>query len=307
VLTSELLVDGGLRDRLAAPDDANLVLLYGGEQMGSMDTCGCPSRPRGSLARVDGYRAAMREASPGVPDLLLNPGNWLDDTIGMDNALRADVRVGNAWMLQALELGGWDALNVGFRDLPYLAETGAFPATSVSANVRPNQAGALAAAPWRVLRAGELRIAVTGVSPEGMTFLQPEGYHYRDPVDALRAEMTAMRAASDLVVVLAYGVGPDATRIAKEVPGIDVLVEAGEFGERYEPWLEDGVVWVRSHTQTQRLGELRLVVRDGRIVAARDRKIDLDDAVPETRSLAKMAAEAQDEMAAIQEELFGSW
>jgi 2',3'-cyclic-nucleotide 2'-phosphodiesterase (5'-nucleotidase family) len=304
ILASELADTGSVRERLPAKDDANLVLLYGGEQMGSLETCGCPKRPRGSLARVEGYRQALRKARPGVPDLLLNAGNWLDDTIGTEgDSLRLDVEIADAWMVKGVEEGGWDALNVGFRDLPFLAGT-AFPAGAVSASVRPEDP-ASGPAPYRVLQAGDLRVAVTGVSPLGMAFVQPAGWSWQDEVESVRALVPAMEKEADLVVVLAYSVGPKARELAR-IPGVDVVIEAGEFHERWEPSFEDSAVWVRTHFQTMRLGELRLVVRDGRVVGALDRKIDLDDAIPAAPRLLAMQKEARAEIDRAQQALFGS-
>jgi 2',3'-cyclic-nucleotide 2'-phosphodiesterase (5'-nucleotidase family) len=272
--------------------------------MGSLETCGCPKRPRGSLARVEGYRQALRKARPGVPDLLLNAGNWLDDTIGTEgDSLRLDVEIADAWMVKGVEEGGWDALNVGFRDLPFLAGT-AFPAGAVSASVRPEDS-ARGPAPYRVLQAGDLRVAVTGVSPLGMAFVQPAGWSYQDEVESVRALVPAMENEADLVVVLAYSVGPKARGLARNPGGVGVI-EAGEFHERWEPSFEDSAVWVRTHFQTMRLGELRLVVRDGRVVGALDRKIDLDDAIPAAPRLLAMQKEARAEIDRAQQALFGS-
>lgn len=304
-IVGEVLSEGSVRERLAPVDDADLVILYGGEQMGSLETCGCPKRPRGSLARVEGYRAAMRARQPDVPDLLLAAGNWLDDTIGTDDALREDVRIANRWMVDGLAAGDWGYLNVGFRDLPGLVEAGALPAGVVSANVRPPD-GTPGPALWTVHQAGDLRVAVTGVSSLGMSFSQPKGWTYLDELAALREVLPRMQAEADLVVVMAYHPGRKATPIA-ELPGIDVLIEAGEFEEGYAPALEGETVWVRSHVQTMRLGELRLVVRDGRVIAAVDRKIDLDDAIPSDPRIAAMTKDARAEIDAAQQALFGTW
>ncbi|MBW1879234.1 MAG: hypothetical protein JRJ84_12800, partial [Deltaproteobacteria bacterium] len=147
VLTSELANAGALRHRLAGPDDANLVILYGGEQEGSMGPCGCGERPLGSLARVQGYRVAMQRRQRGVGDLLVNTGGWLDDAVG-PQGLGADALLAGDAMVAGLEMGGWTVLNVGYRDLPYLAARG-FPGTSVSGNVAPLDAASSAPDPYR--------------------------------------------------------------------------------------------------------------------------------------------------------------
>ena len=291
VLSAEVASSGPARDRVAVPDDAQLVLFYGGEQMGSMDTCGCPKRPRGSLARVEGYREASRKVHD-APDLLLNTGNWLDDTIGLDGQLRQDVWVMNDWMVQGLEAGGWDALNVTFRDLPWLEASGRFPPAAVSANIRPVADGVEGFATHRLLEAGGQTVAVTGVSREGMSFLQPESYAFADPVAAVEALLPELTASADLVVVLAFDVRERMNELAA-LDGVDVIIEGGEFHGRWQPHAEGDLVWVRSHYQTQRLGELRLRHAGGRVLAARDRQIDLDEEIPSDRALARMSRDAR--------------
>lgn len=306
---AETAAGGPLRARLPAPDHANVVLLYGAEQMGSLDACGCPKEGlRGSLARVESYRAALAARDRDTPIVLLNAGNWLDDTIGYDDRLRADTIVANTWMLKGLAAGGWDVANVGFRDLPHLVYvTKAFPDIAVSANVRPDDAKAAAPARWKLIERGGVKVAVTGISTEGMSFLQPEGWTYHDPIAALREVVPEMDAQADLVVVLAYAPGPLAQRIVDGVPGIDVMIESGEFKERWDPFVENGAVWVRAFYRTEKLGELRLHVAEDRVACALDRKIELDGQIPDDRALERMNDAASEEVQRVQQELFGTW
>lgn len=274
-LISELANTGGLRSRLAEPDDADLVLLYGGEQGGWMGVCGCDARPLGSLARVEGYRRALPDEPPV---LLLDAGGWLDDAKAADGALRADVDLSNAAMVQGLS--GWDALNVADPDLPWLSAHG-FPDQAVSAS--------LSGVPSvRVLDAG-LTVAVTGVAGEG----------------AVAAVEAVLPVDADLVVVLAHDVGRQARELAR-LEGVDVLVEAGGFSERYPPVWDGAAVWVRTDDETRRLGELRLVVEDGRVVAAKDRLIDLDDRIPSDRRLRALHEDTIRRVDTLQQELFAA-
>lgn len=272
---------GALRDRLPARDDANLVVLYSAEEMGSLDTCGCAERPRGSPARVVGYRAALRRAVPGVPDVLVDAGNWLDDGADPDGALHEDAAARDAIMAEAVGLGGWDAVNVGWRDAPFVA--GHPVAGAVSANLRGDGYPA-----WRTVQAGDLRVAITGVSGAGLAWKRPVGVAYADPIDALTAIVPQMRAEADVILVLAYDTGSDTQRIPAEVPGIDVLIEADAYTDRSEPVVINGTIWVRAHDRTLRLGELRLRIVDGHVVGAMDRQIDTDDALPEDRAQARL-------------------
>jgi len=287
---------------VVAGDGADLVILYGGEQEGLMGTCGCDARERGSLARVDGYRRLVERANANTPLLLLNAGAWLDNTIGDTLDLRVDAKVANRGMMEAMDLARWDVLNVGFRDMPWFREA-AIPANAVSANVRPID-GASGPESYRMVEAGDHRVAVTGLSVEGMKFLQPDSHTYEDPIVALEALIPQMRAEADLIVVLGYHLG----RLAPQLTRLDValLIDADEFKEQHEPILEHGTLWIRSRWRTERLGELRLFLQEGAITGARDRMIDLDYRIPSTRALQRLERRVKSERDLALRELVGS-
>lgn len=276
-------------------EPADVVLLYAGEQQGSQDTCGCPVNPRGSLGRLHTYADALRDR--GEPVVLVNAGNWLGDTIGDDHTLREDVRVGNAHMVQAMEAGEWSALNVGYRDLPYLGEQDAYPVGAVSGNTAKGPPG------FVVVDAGELKVAITGLSSWRRPYLQPEGVDRLEPVKALEALLPEMEAAADVVVVLAYALESDAKAVADL--DIDVLVEADTFRTRFDPILRGDTVWVRSNFETQRLGELRLTIEDGVVTGVHDRFIDLDAQIGSAGSWRRRLRKSEAAVKQSREALFG--
>ncbi len=301
-LASDSVRSGPAKNRVVTGDEADLVLFYGGEQEGELGPCGCPVNPRGSVARVDGYLRAVEKGDPDTPWMLLNTGAWLSNTIGDTVELRADAKVANVHMTEALDIGGWDVLNVGFRDMPWFREA-PIPDNAVSANIRPTRDGA-GPLPFAVVPVGEYRVAVTGVSREGMTFLQPDTHAFADPVESLQELIPEMQKQADLVVVLSYDVGKAATDLTRL--DVDVLIEAGEYKEQHEPVIENGTLWVRSRWRTERLGELRLFLQDGKISAAVDRMIDMDEEVPSTPTLRKLERRAKSEIEKALRQEFGS-
>lgn len=285
-VTDESVRDGPLRARLAQ-DGADLVLLYGAEQEGRLGTCGCPTRPRGGLDRVDRYASALRKLEE--PVVLLNAGGYLDAVPGLDGRLRPDALVRGRYLLEGLELGGWDVANLGYRDLPYQGVAGLSP-LAVSANLEaPEGEGPPS---HRIVEVDGVKVAVTGVSSSALLHMQPDGWTFGDPVAALEALVPTLQA--DVVVVLAYEV--DDPRALARIDGVDVLIEASSFHTSFPPLLEEGAVWVRARHGTQQLGELRLTVRDGVVVAAHDRKIDLDEAIVGTPPMRRLARRADREI-----------
>lgn len=287
--------EGRLSERIVR-DDAELVLLYGGEQRGDQGDCGCPGDPRGSLGRLEAYAEAVR--STGAPVLQLDPGNWLDDPVGVDQDLRADALVRNEHMVSAMEAGNWTALNVTFRDLPWLGRSGRWPEGVVSANAR----GFDALPTHRIVEVGGRTVAITGVTHWAKDYLQPDGLEALDPVEALVQLLPALREEADVVVVMTYGLG----RRIKEVVALDadIVVEADSLRSRFGPVYQDGTVLVRSNEQTQMLGELRLEWDGDGLARAWERSIDLDGDVPWPRAWRRRHRKAHSAVRDVQEQLF---
>ncbi len=307
-LRGELVVDGLLQERLAAPDGAELVVLYGGEEKGSLETCGCPKRPRGSVARQAAYASAVRDAQPSVPVVQVNGGYWLEDAMSLDGTTRPDVPVLNRWMVAGLLDLAPSALNVSYNDMagitslggPELVASEGLPL--VSANLRGP-----GVAQTRRLELGELTVGITGISTPGVTFLPTPGFEVLSPVTAGKAVLAELRDTVDVVILLAYG-APEAARKLAETGLVDVVVDTNLHRDRSAPFRVGEAVWVRSHFQTMRLGELRLELDlDGsgpRVTGALDRKIDLDPGVPDHPDAATIRDAARVEIGAAQKALF---
>ncbi len=270
VLEGEVAPGGAALDRIVTGDGADLSLFYGSEERGVVGTCGCDTFPKGGLGRVRTVLEAAENHDPNTPHLLLNAGGWLSNGHSFDNLSDRALAL-NASFVRTLRHGRWNVLNASYRDLPGLEQGGLRPGL-VSANLRPQ---GLPVVRYSVLSAGEWTVAVTGVTRDGGTFLWPEGTAWVDPVVALNELVPQMQADADLVVVLVHDLPTDVPRIAA-VKGIDLIIEAGDYRERYDPLLVDGTVWVRSWAETTRLSEVRLWVEAGEIVRVVDRKIDLD-------------------------------
>jgi hypothetical protein len=292
---SELVPNVGLGKRIAH-DDAQVVVWYGGEQEGELGPCGCSAAPAGGVARVGGWVEANREALEGRPSILVNPGGWLTTTLAADGvSFRSDTQVKNQAMVEAL--AQWDALNVSFRDLPWLDEHG-FPRNAVSANLRTSVGDGPVA--FRTIERGGLKIAITGVTAQGLNRLQPARFTWSDPVEALWKLLPGIEA--DLVVVLAYDTRSLTDDLAR-VPGVDLVVETGEFAQ-FDPATREGeALWARGWRKTERLGELRLKLSEGRITSAFDRSVPLDNKVPKDPQLADLERRTGQKVASVQQAL----
>lgn len=297
-LDGELVVEGDLRARLSrAP--ADLVVFYAAEHKGSMETCGCPKRPRGSLARLDAYVDAARETAPSV---LVHAGWWLQDPVALDGAVKDDLAIMNRWMVRGLGHGEWDAINVAGPDvygLARLPEGAAAGLPLVSANVTGPGIAA-----YRVVERGGLRVGITGVTIPQPSMGDAAPYVVGDPAAAAPV-VAELATKADVVVLLAWQAA-DAARAVAQKAGVDVVVDAAAHREFEEPARVGGAAWVYAHYETMRVGELRLDVQDGAVAGGLDRKIDLDPDLPDDPALAKLTRQARAEIDEAQKAMYGA-
>jgi 2',3'-cyclic-nucleotide 2'-phosphodiesterase (5'-nucleotidase family) len=298
-LRTELSSEGRLRTRLARQDEAELVVYYSAEQSGDLGPCGCPTRPRGGLARMAAYTAASRAQSPTVPSLVVNSGQWLEDAVGMDGEPRADMPTLNRWMVQAQVALGPDALNVSNHEIAGLAAIGgdARLLPLVSANVQgPGISEVIV-----VERAGR-RIAITGIAARGMTLRPTPGYTMTDPYPAAKALL--QRTEADLKIVLSYHAREAAKRLAEDGL-VDLVIDAHRHRTLDVPSQVGSALWVRAHFQAMRMGELRLGFGTEGLAWALDRKIDLDEDLPDEPAQAAIYTAAKQELRPIEIQLYG--
>ncbi len=306
-LQGERATTGSLQSRLAV-DDARLALFYTGELQGSLEPCGCPKEPRGGLPRLATYVAASSEANPGTPSLLLNGGYWLEDAIGLGGGLRGDVPLMNGWMVRGLQQLPWDALNLGYTDLPGLVELGGELAELplVSANIQAREGHDVPQPErWRLVQAGDLRVGITGLSTPGVSFVPTPEYIVEPPLPAAERVLAEMEGQVDMVVLLAFQAIPEARALAQDHPEITVVIDTHHHSESVPPFHVGEATWVKSTHQGRNLGELRLWIEDGGITRALDRKVELDPDIRGTPALDDTMVRAHQEIERKAREIWG--
>ena len=293
-LRAELISDGTVEARLAEPDDAEIVIYYMGEQKGSLAPCGCPDRPRGGLPRAASY---IEKASPGI---ILNAGYWTDDGQGIDGNPRADATLKNQWMMRGLEALPVNAVHVSFNDLFGLATIpeDAPNLPLVSANI-----SGPGIEPFVIIHQNGHRIGVTGISHPGHPSVATPGFVRSQPTTSAAPIIETLHASTDAVILFAHGATEAAKKLVRS-GHVDVVIDTNEHRSFEPPFRVGNAVWVRSYVQGMQLGELRLgEVKDG-MRWAFDRKIDLDDGLPNHHALNILNEEAKAEIEVLENALF---
>lgn len=168
----------------------------------------------------------------------MDAGNWAENLGSPDGLIKTRT------LLAAMGDLGYVAANVSERDLASgydafleLKKDASFP--MVSANLVFQSTGKPIAEPYTIIKfdarkfpalKAPLRVAVIGVTRFNPTFLKSappkENVIIAAPADELKKYLPEMRKKADQVIVLAALPKDDAHMLAREVPGIDVIVGA---------------------------------------------------------------------------------
>lgn len=144
----------------------------------------------------------------------------------------------------------------------------------VSANVIDRRTGEVfgaeaGARSFVVREVGGVGLGFTGVAPAETGTISNVGPNVEilDPIEAMRAVVPRMRGAgAQVVIMLSHLAGPDSDRLAAAVPGIDVIV-GDHAGRALDlPSVINGTIVSRRGQEYDRLGWLKLTIRERTIV-----------------------------------------
>jgi len=242
----------------------------------------------GGFARLATAVDRIRRARPPGSVILVDAGDTFGDGL-LANLTRgeATVRLMNALGYSFMALGNHDFEYTAdrTRELQSLAR---FPMRAANAVVTATGAPVLGD-PTLAVNAGQVRVGLLAL-----------GYHNTDQtgnkdntralsftsgIEAARTLVPALRTRVDVVVVVSHqGTAVD-SMLAAQVPGIDVIV-GGHSHDRITPPRHVANTWlVQALSDASALGELNIVVSDGRVttVSGAVRELYADDYTPDPR------------------------
>ncbi|HSE35764.1 MAG TPA: multiheme c-type cytochrome [Blastocatellia bacterium] len=217
-------------------------------------------------------------------------------------------------MLKAYSQFPVDVLNLSSHDLRYFADSLSKDGVARSADTEP-QVNRLVSANTIDERTGsqlvrpfivrEVLSNRTGAKPVRVAFIgltettpdPPSGVKFTDPAEAARRTVPEARKVADLVVVLAkIKSQPEVARIAREVTGIDVIIDgnASSLEDGFTPPVYVGpTLLVFTPYETRMLGELRFYRDAHGKFSTKQRFVTLDEMlVPEDPAAKQVVAAA---------------
>ncbi len=247
----------------------NFTLVYTTAVSGELVHCGCPGHPRGGLARRAKWVMGLDDSRPVVQ---VDGGDSFFRKTRRGSKVGGDMKARARVLARGMAYMGVDAVNVGVTDLSdgldFLTGELARPAEDtevpfVSANLVRADTGERAFPPYRITEVEGAQVCVFGIIDD--QDLPADDARALDPALAAKTMVAKLRPRCDLVVGL-YGMPfVKATRLAKEVPGVDVVV-VGESRStlKTRPMVIDETILCQAGNRGMYLGRLEMTLRPER-------------------------------------------
>jgi len=217
----------------------------------------------GGMAQLAGQVAAFRARAP-QRTLLIDAGDAWQGTF-ISNANKGEA------VTKAMNLMRYDGLAVGNHDfdwgqdvLAQRAKDASFP--FLAANVIETKTGVAPAylKPYEVRDLGIARVGIIGLTNPGSAMIVKAtavaGLQFRPVADSVRPLLAEIQKQADIVIVAAHIGTADAVQLARDVPGIDVVVAAHDHLPVQTARVEGRTTIVDAGAYTQYLGRLEVIV-----------------------------------------------
>ena len=189
----------------------------------------------------------------------------------------------NAAGLDAMTAGNHD-FNYGSAQLEYLAKKLKFPL--LDANVVRRSNGKQVFKPYKIFKVNGIKVGVFGLStPETAYKTNPKNVTeiaFLNPVDVSREMIKILRPKCDVLIAVMH-MGVDASseftseRIAREAPGIDLIVDGHSHTALAEGLRVNDTLIVQAGCYEHRLGKATVEVENHKIISKRAELLDAED------------------------------
>jgi len=312
-----------------APWPPDVRLVYESDTRAYYRPCGCNQNSAGGFAR----RAALLKdlRAQAAPVVLCTAGDFYG-TADVFNEAKSH------FVARTMGELGYDAIGIGEMDLNFglatlVADVRGFKLPVVCANLRakndslrvradgPASATAdrlgSAFAPYRVVTKGGARFGFLGLispatkmkktAPKKDAPVEAITYSLADPIEVAKSVVPELRAACDILVVLAHMSDDDAVALLQAVPGIALVVLRPDPQGRAlgQPQKVHDASLLRATSQGQNIGELDIRLGDDHHIAETFNRMHIMDAsYRDDPEMIKRIETFEEENRKLQKELF---
>jgi 2',3'-cyclic-nucleotide 2'-phosphodiesterase (5'-nucleotidase family) len=223
----------------------------------------------GGMEAVSHYLNKIKTEEENV--LVIEKGDLLTGTLAAELEYKGAVGGMMMEFLNRLDYDIWSFGNHDFdkgqKNALSLSKVANFP--TVMANIIYKESGELfPVKPYHIFQLGRLRVGIIAVMEENfLTEVQKdrvEGLDVLPVIPTLNSYIPGLNKQTDLLVVISHGWFKEAVRIARSVPGIDIVLVAAEDG-KFENVNGVLVQSIKGHLKT--LGYIKAEVKNDRIVS----------------------------------------
>ena len=221
-----------LGSSISLGNGVSLTLIYTSNTLGEVEPCGtCPEGgDSGGLPRRSHYLKTVKEEVKNL--LILDGGDALVISYFGQPSEREKARRRAEFVLRLYETLGYHALNIGDTDLGLgieylrnLQKNSKIP--FLSANLKEKKTKKPVFKPYLIkeiegLKIGILGLITTEISPNIQKELKD--YFIENPMKAAAETINRFMPSCDYIVALAHLTPPETETLAKEVPGISIII-----------------------------------------------------------------------------------
>jgi 5'-nucleotidase/UDP-sugar diphosphatase len=262
----------------------------------------------GGMDRLGGAIKQVREEVGRENVILLDAGDTLGDS------LVADQTQGKA-IIDAMNVLDYTAMVIGNHELDFTADTlkkriaeAKFPV--LAANITEKATGRLFTLPYLIQEIRGVKIGILGLAypntPLTTAKKNVDGLEFGEATEVAREYVSRLREqGAQIVVVLShYGLAAD-KKLARQAPGIDVIVGGHSHNRMKDAWREGNTLIVQAGAHGSDLGRLDLEVKNGKIIRHAHSLITIDHAVPSDARVASIVRQAASSSKTQSEERLG--
>ena len=240
--------DAGPDLKATGPEDyttwptPNVALIITGQQNGYIEPCGCTGldRQKGGLARRLTFMKSLQQN--GWTLLPIDAGNQVR-RFGRQAEIKFHQSAEALKKMKYKMVGfGPDDLRLGVGELLAVVAADS-PETALYASANVSILDPSLMPQHKLVIEGGMRIAMTSVlDPDALEVQPAPEINIEEPTETARKALAAMAAESpDFRLITFYGKEKAAEKLVREVPGFDIVVVAGGYGEpTYIPQTIDG-------------------------------------------------------------------
>lgn len=259
-----------------ADDKGDIDLFFTGDVHGYIAQCGCKVNPAGGLSRRSGYMKSVGTDSDG--SLLLDCGDF-----GSTRSEKEKTKV--AHLLKGMAMMGYDAINLGEKDLQYGAEflqsaQKEHELPFISANVYDKKSGKLFAKPYVIKQINGHKVGIFGIETDAANpRLVRSGFEAKDPVAAAKEMAEKLGQKCDVVIALAHIGLAKAKELANQVTGIDFIVSGYRWDKTYSPVTVGETVIMQSGTQGKYMGHITFNLKNNKASMVSGKLVNLNSKI----------------------------